>query len=48
MPASAICTDLRVKSSMLLPGISKVFTTSVMARIVWFGATSRAAPSRFR
>ena len=44
----AICTDFRVKSSIECPGISKVFTTSVIARIVWFGDTSSAAPSRFR
>ena len=48
MPAMAICTDLRLKFSIVCPGIWNDLTTSVTARMAAFGARSNAAPSRLR
>ena len=47
-PAIAICTDLRVNPGMIDPGIWKSLTSSVIARIVWFGESSSAAWMRLR
>ena len=48
MPSTAISTALRWNPGMSAPGISNVVTTSVIARIVWLGASSSAALSRLR
>ena len=48
MPAMAICTERRLKPSMVLPGIWNVLTTSQIACMVSSGASPSAAWSTFR